>query len=171
MLKKNGDQMVSTLAFAFMCIYIFSVFSFSVPEVRNKYSMIDHFPVFSSTDDEAIPALDGKTNLFLYTLFHWDYGFREGPVFSHSYSQDAYEHLDLGEVMVGWLFNVLYYIFILLILTAVVSGIIIDSFAELRVQNQAIKNDIRNVCFVCDIDREDFERLGLNFKQHLKGDT
>ena len=27
-----------------------------------------------------------------------------------------------------------------------------------------------NTCFICDIDREDFEQIGLNFKQHIKED-
>ena len=84
-----------------------------------------------------------------YTLFHWDYGFREGPVFAHSYSQNSYDNVHYWEVLVGWLFNVFYYIFILLILTAVVSGIIIDSFAELRAENKTISDDIRNNCFMC----------------------
>ena len=31
-----------------------------------------------------------------------------------------------------------------------------------------MKDAIRNVCFVCDIEREDFERLSLDFKAHLR---
>ena len=59
----------------------------------------------------------------------------------------------------------LYYISILLVSTALVSGIIIDAFAELRALNDWIRNDIQNVCFVCGMHREEFERLGLDFRR------
>lgn len=52
--------------------------------------------------------------------------------------QDSYDEVDLREVIVGFLFNTLYYVLVLLIFTAVVSGIIIDSFAEMRVQNAQV---------------------------------
>ena len=85
-LRRNGDQMLASLLFAFMVIYIFSVFSFTVPYIRDQYTIIDHFPRYMDFDDEQI-AIAGTTNLFLYTLFHWDYGFREGPMFAHSFAQ------------------------------------------------------------------------------------
>ena len=171
-LRQNFRQMVTTLFLAFIIIYIFSVLSFTAPALRGKYQIIDHAPGFSSSDDNDIGDLHGDTNLLLYTLFHLDYGFREGPMFEHSFS--AYnsmdQSVDYGSVFVGFFFDLFYYIIVLLIFTAIVSGIIIDSFAELRVKNQEIRDDIHNTCFVCDIDREDFEQLGLNFKAHLQND-
>ena len=62
--------------------------------------------------------------------------------------------------MHGFFFNILHYVVVLLVFTAIVSGIIIDSFAELRAAREATRLDILHVCFVCDIDREDFETLG-----------
>ena len=64
------------------------------------------------------------------------------------------------QVLHGFLFNILHYVVVLLVFTAIVSGIIIDSFAELRAAREATRLDILHVCFVCDIDREDFETLG-----------
>ena len=64
--------------------------------------------------------------------------------------------------MHGFFFNILHYVVVLLVFTAIVSGIIIDSFAELRAAREATRLDILHVCFVCDIDREDFETLGTN---------
>ena len=93
-------------------------------------------------------------------------------MFEHSFSahNSVDQSVDYGSVFVGFFFDLFYYIIVLLIFTAIVSGIIIDSFAELRVKNQEIRDDIHNTCFVCDIDREDFEQLGLNFKAHLQND-
>jgi hypothetical protein len=82
-----------------------------------------------------------------------DYGFREGPVFTYSFAQkdvnslemppDAFGHgaeslglpeskINFPEVFAGVGFDLLYHLLIVLVFSAVVSGIIIDSFAELR---------------------------------------
>lgn len=121
--------------------------------------------------------------MFLNSLFFWDYGFREAPVFTYtfalrnasSYTPASEGELDLtagqvdrGEIFLGFVFNVLYHIVIILVFSAVVSGIIIDAFAEKRSTNNSIRNDILNTCFICNIEREDFEQLNLNFKQHVR---
>ena len=66
------------------------------------------------------------------------------------------------------MFNILHYVVVLLVFTAIVSGIIIDSFAELRAAREATRLDILHTCFVCAIEREDFETLGLDFKVRLR---
>ena len=109
-----------------------------------------------------------ETNLALFTLFNWDYGFREGPVWDFAFAQDANNtEVDYGQVLHGFVFNILHYVVVLLVFTAIVSGIIIDSFAELRAAREATRLDILHTCFVCAIEREDFETLGLDFKQHV----
>ena len=62
--------------------------------------------------------------------------------------------------------NFLYVLFINLIITAIISGIIIDTFADMRAQQEAIKEDNDNKCFICNIEREKFERYGIDFNEH-----
>ena len=49
---------------------------------------------------------------------------------------------------------------------AIVSGLIIDTFSEMRAESDAIKEDMDNVCFICNIKRDDFETLGISFAEH-----
>ena len=43
-----------------------------------------------------------ETNLALFTLFNWDYGFREGPVWDFAFAQDANNtEVDYGQVLHG----------------------------------------------------------------------
>ena len=43
-----------------------------------------------------------ETNLGLFTLFNWDYGFREGPVWDFAFAQDANNtEVDYGQVASG----------------------------------------------------------------------
>ena len=50
------------------------------------------------------------------------------------------------------------------------SGIIIDSFSQLREENDEINLDMRDKCFICGIEREQFDMLDLNFMDHIKKD-
>ena len=67
--------------------------------------------------------------------------------------------VNYGYVILGFMFDFLYHISVVLIFSAVVSGIIIDAFAELRAKNNVILDENANTCFICDIDREDFEQI------------
>lgn len=52
-------------------------------------------------------------------------------------------------------------------MTAIISGIIIDTFSEMRSRSQFIQEDTVDRCFICNIDRDDFEKLGLDFSKHI----
>ena len=147
------------------------VWSFSVSYFRNQYAIIDQKATFGIGEDghpHLGPDQGYETNLALFTLFNWDYGFREGPVWDFAFAQDANNtEVDYGQVLHGFVFNILHYVVVLLVFTAIVSGIIIDSFAELRAAREATRLDILHTCFVCAIEREDFETLGLDFKEHV----
>jgi len=165
-LKKNLVQMLTTLVLVFILIYNFSVFSFAVPIFRDDQSILD----------KSANAL-GPSSLLLNTFFYWDYGFREAPAFTNTFLQKSADlpagslrDVNYGHVALGFLFDFLYHIAVVLIFSAVVSGIIIDAFAELRAKNNVILDENANTCFICDIDREDFEQIGLNFKTHIKED-
>ena len=87
---------------------------------------------------------------------HIDYGFSNMPVWNED-----------GPIpWPGAFYNFLYVLFINLIITAIISGIIIDTFAYIRGQQEAIKEDEDNKCFICNIVREKFEKVGIDFLEH-----
>ena len=169
----NLAQLLNTLALCVILIYCFSIFAWMSPVLKNQYAILD-----------KDPGMLGHESMLLNSLFFWDYGFREAPAFSYAFTlrnASSYEpadggdsldltagQLDRGDILVGFLFNVLYHILIILVFSAVVSGIIIDAFAEKRATNNTIRHDILNTCFICNIEREDFEQLNLDFKQHVR---
>ena len=169
--RNNLNQLVKTLLFALLIIYLFSTLSYFSVLLSSGYEILDVSP-------EGL----GPRSLALNALFWWDYGFREGPVMTYAFAQSNLSGLEpeieaggldesqvsYSQVMAGVAFNLLYHLVIILIFSAVVSGIIIDSFAELRAKNNAIRADIVGTCFICNIEREDFEQLGISFKAHVK---
>ncbi len=82
---------------------------------------------------------------------HLDYGLRGPPIFNSYASQSSEKYL----------FDISYQIFIIVIMVAIITGIIIDTFSDLRSEKADIENDQENVCFVCAIGREVFERNRL----------
>lgn len=57
------------------------------------------------------------------------------------------------------------------ILLNIIFGIIIDTFAELRDKKKKTDIDIKNVCFICNIDRGTFDReTEEGFEVHINYD-
>jgi hypothetical protein len=52
----------------------------------------------------------------------------------------------------------------------VVFGIIIDTFSDLRDQEKDKRAEMLSVCFICNLQREQFDREGNGFENHIKHD-
>ena len=47
-------------------------------------------------------------------------------------------------------------------------GVIVSFFSEIREEDNFKENDIKNNCFICNIDRATFERNKIKFEDHKK---
>ena len=101
-------------------------------------------------------------NLFDHFMLHVNYGVINPLVF-----HDNEDAMSSPEASV---FGFFYYFLINLVITAIVSGIIIDTFAEMRANRQAVAADLHTSCFICAIEREDFEQFGVRFQDHISDD-
>jgi hypothetical protein len=69
-----------------------------------------------------------------------------------------------------YLFDITYNVLIILIMVAIITGIIIDTFADLRSARDEVEDNIMNVCFVCSLSRDIFERNRIKFSEHIEKD-
>ena len=79
----------------------------------------------------------------------------------------------IGTSMSKWdprkfFYDTLYFVFFALLFTNIISGIMIDTFAELRDKRQTIDDDKKNLCFICGIDRVTLEKQQEDFEDHIK---
>ena len=58
-----------------------------------------------------------------------------------------------------FLFDLLHNVILVVVLLNIVFGVIIDTFAELRLQHKEKIDNMSNRCFICSIDRYSFDRL------------
>lgn len=49
-------------------------------------------------------------------------------------------------------------------------GIIIDTFGELEEEKKELEEDIKNKCYICNIERHEFDRYGSGFENHIQKD-
>jgi inositol 1,4,5-triphosphate receptor type 3 len=68
---------------------------------------------------------------------------------------------------VRYFFDLLIFVVVNIILMNVIFGIIIDTFAELRDKKKYIDNDIKNICSVCSLNRQLFDKFAQGFEHHV----
>eukprot|EP00445_Apocalathium_hangoei_P042780 CAMPEP_0203977310 /NCGR_PEP_ID=MMETSP0359-20131031/101550_1 /ASSEMBLY_ACC=CAM_ASM_000338 /TAXON_ID=268821 /ORGANISM="Scrippsiella Hangoei, Strain SHTV-5" /LENGTH=422 /DNA_ID=CAMNT_0050915519 /DNA_START=107 /DNA_END=1375 /DNA_ORIENTATION=+ len=114
------------------------------------------FMVFGS--GYAFADMDASTcaNLLDCLKAHWDYGFRSAPVW-HEPSLSS----------LRFTFDYMYNLSIILIMAAIISGIIIDTFADLKDEQNSIEEAQQNNCFICSLSRSELERKKVPFQAHI----
>lgn len=60
------------------------------------------------------------------------------------------------------IFDLSFFIVIIVILINLIFGVIIDTFSELRDERESILEDIHNYCFICSLERDKLQLLGTS---------
>lgn len=141
---ENLDQVVAAVVLGAVIIYVFVA-------VNVTYGRLDH----------DFNGRVGCDTLNQCTRLHFDYGVLNPPEFD-----------DPGQIqhVTAELFNFAYVFIVNIVLPGIVSGIIIDTFSELRAQKMSIYSDVVNNCFICGLKREQFEAESVDFAEHTKND-
>lgn len=89
---------------------------------------------------------------------HIDFGLQNAPSFNDDYTPGRY------------IFDITYNILVIVIMVAIITGIIIDTFADLRDTRNEVQEDMDGLCFICSLPREIFERNRVKFSDHTEQD-
>eukprot|EP01059_Diplonema_ambulator_P036495 TRINITY_DN9103_c0_g1_i1.p1 TRINITY_DN9103_c0_g1~~TRINITY_DN9103_c0_g1_i1.p1 ORF type:complete len:2700 (+),score=824.86 TRINITY_DN9103_c0_g1_i1:45-8144(+) len=148
---QNGKALLLTCVLGMVVVYLFSVvaYIFFQDAIRT---------------DTGEPVCTTLIRCFSYALTH---GVRsDGGLGDHmldpSWSNQIYS--------MQMAFEILFFVLVIVILLNIIFGIIIDTFAELRSQRQAVEEDIRTKCFICGIEASEFDRHAEGFRIHIKED-
>lgn len=94
-------------------------------------------------------------------------GLRNGGGISDVIQYSYYESDHVGAFVFRIIYDLSFFIIMIILLLNLIFGMIIDAFGELRDQKRFNEEDRKNVCFVCGIERSEYERHA-NFEQHIK---
>jgi len=141
--------LAATVFLMMFIMYIFAVFTFLL--------FPDEF-----LGDDSQPFCRNLRDCFAATV---SYGLRNGGGFGDimGFNQDGLERERF------WL-ELLFFLFVLVILMNIVFGIIIDTFSELRDQKKEKRIQTTKACFICGLEDNMFEKMGRGFAAHIRED-
>ncbi|TPP59596.1 Ryanodine receptor 44F [Fasciola gigantica] len=147
----NGKQLVLTVMLTSIVIYLYTVIAFNF------------FRRFYVKDNDGV--LDAKCNdMKTCFIFHLHAGLRAGGGIGDEIEApdgDEWENFRI-------LFDMTFFFFVIIILLAIIQGLIIDAFGDLRDQLEQVKEDLESKCFICGIGKEYFDKIPHGFEQHVE---
>eukprot|EP01050_Picozoa_sp_SAG11_P006270 SAG11_NODE_479_length_9108_cov_3.699856_7_plen_296_part_00 len=147
-ITEKSAELFLTLLLGVVVIYLYTVFGFT--HLHDEFEVGGHA---------------GCSALYECLLMQLDYGFRDAPSFNAP-GAPIRQDVDGFVAIVPFLFDFSYNLLINLILIAIITGIVIDSFSARRESDQLTKDRLANECFICALSRTDFNIHGLNFQKH-----
>ncbi|XP_056624494.1 ryanodine receptor 3 isoform X3 [Triplophysa dalaica] len=146
----NGKQLVLTVGLLAVVVYLYTVVAFNF--FRKFYNK-------SSDEDEPDMKCDDMMTCY---LFHMYVGVRAGGGIGDEIEDPAGDPYELYRI----LFDITFFFFVIVILLAIIQGLIIDAFGELRDQQEQVKEDMETKCFICGIGNEYFDTTPHGFETH-----
>ncbi|XP_028278418.1 ryanodine receptor 2 [Parambassis ranga] len=146
----NGKQLVLTVGLLAVVVYLYTVVAFNF--FRKFYN--------KSEDKDA---QDMKCNDMLTCyMFHMYVGVRAGGGIGDEIEDPAGDEFEVERIV----FDITFFFFVIVILLAIIQGLIIDAFGELRDQQEQVKEDMETKCFICGIGSEYFDTVPHGFETH-----
>ena len=105
-------------------------------------------------------------SLYFCFLSHLEFGLRTDGGIGEYISKLSF--IDTPLYFMGmFFFQFIFYIITIVIMLAVIGGSVIDTFAELRDKSRKDLNDLNNKCFICHGNRDEIEKAGEVFEEHI----
>lgn len=141
----NAEQLLMTSMLGAIIIYNFAIFAFLFLSDNFYDSNINKGLINKAGDSVCMSLL----HCYFSTI---NYGLRLGGGIGEL-STTTMEAWNRQNFYIKFFFDIAFFLLITTIILNVVFGIIIDSFAQLREESMLVAEDIKNKCFMCNIDR------------------
>jgi hypothetical protein len=73
-----------------------------------------------------------------------------------------------GQFLMRMVWDLSFQIIFIYILVAIITGIVIDGFGDLKAEREAGDDDLKSICFVCHLNRFQCDQDGIGFDKHIK---
>uniref|UniRef100_A0A8C7UQ63 Ryanodine receptor 2 n=1 Tax=Oncorhynchus mykiss TaxID=8022 RepID=A0A8C7UQ63_ONCMY len=146
----NGKQLVLTVGLLAVVVYLYTVVAFNF------------FRKFYNRGEEGeTPDMKCDDMLTCY-MFHMYVGVRAGGGIGDQIEDPAGDEYEIYRII----FDITFFFFVIVILLAIIQGLIIDAFGELRDQQEQVKEDMETKCFICGIGNDYFDTVPHGFETH-----
>ena len=160
-IQLKWKNIVLLLLFDFLCIYIFAWLAFF------------YFSYFFVFDEVMIPkSKETLTEGYCFSsvqcyLFMLNRGSLSNGGISEDLGMMSYKR-DVSHYIGRFFFDVIFFLIISLYISKMFLSFIIDTFGELRETNTQNQNDKNNVCFICEIKRDQCLLKNIDFDKHVE---
>lgn len=146
----NGKQLILTVMLLTIIVYIYTVIAFNF------------FRKFYIQEEEE--EVDKKCHdMMTCFVFHLYKGVRAGGGIGDEIGDPDGDDYEVYRII----FDITFFFFIIVILLAIIQGLIIDAFGELRDQLESVKEDMESNCFICGIGKDYFDKVPHGFDTHV----
>uniref|UniRef100_A0A0K8TI63 Ryanodine receptor 44F n=1 Tax=Lygus hesperus TaxID=30085 RepID=A0A0K8TI63_LYGHE len=146
----NGKQLVLTVMLLTIIVWLYTVVAFNF--FRKFY--------VSEEDDEVDKKCHDMMTCFVFHLYK---GVRAGGGIGDEIEPPDGDDYEVYRIM----FDITFFFFVIVILLAIIQGLIIDAFGELRDQLESVKEDMESNCFICGIGKDYFDKVPHGFDTHV----
>ncbi|KAG8317291.1 Ryanodine receptor 2 [Homalodisca vitripennis] len=147
----NGKQLVLTVMLLTIIVYIYTVIAFNF--FRKFY--------VQEEDEEVDKKCHDMLTCFVFHLYK---GVRAGGGIGDEIEPPDGDDYEVYRIM----FDITFFFFVIIILLAIIQGLIIDAFGELRDQLESVKEDMESNCFICGIGKDYFDKVPHGFDTHVQ---
>ncbi|UJR09568.1 hypothetical protein I4U23_013803 [Adineta vaga] len=145
----NGRQLLLTIMLMTVVVYLYTVIAFNF--FRKFY-----------TKEEDEQREENCKDMFTCFKFHLYSGIRAGGGIGDELESPNGDPLELYRIV----FDITFFFFIIVILLAIIQGLIIDAFGDLREQLDSVKETLESKCFICGIGQDYFDKEPHGFETH-----
>lgn len=160
--RDNALRIFLTIFLFLILLYVYAVITYLF--LPDQYGFNGHY----ACNKDVLSCFKLHIDYGLNNQMSWndngDLGYID-PMFTPSNRiRDPY-WADLLSKIFGTIYSLIYLVLVNLVLVAIITGYIVDSFASMREKNESIEKDMRSQCFICSISRDQFEQAGLSFEK------
>ncbi|XP_064536233.1 ryanodine receptor isoform X10 [Drosophila montana] len=147
----NGKQLVLTVMLLTIIVYIYTVIAFNF--FRKFY--------IQEEDDEVDKKCHDMLTCFVFHLYK---GVRAGGGIGDEIGDPVGDDYEVYRII----FDITFFFFVIVILLAIIQGLIIDAFGELRDQLESVKDNMESNCFICGMGKDFFDIVPHGFDTHVQ---
>lgn len=147
----NGKQLVLTVMLLTIVVYIYTVIAFNF--FRKFY--------IQEEDEEVDKKCHDMLTCFVFHLYK---GVRAGGGIGDEIGDPDGDDYEVYRII----FDITFFFFVIVILLAIIQGLIIDAFGELRDQLESVKENMESNCFICGMGKDFFDIVPHGFDTHVQ---
>ena len=98
------------------------------------------------------------------SITYFNLGVRSGGGIGDILTMRSFSNVDLYTAR--YISDMIFYITVVLLLLNMVNGVIVTTFSQIRQERETKEEDKENKCFICSINRVEFEKRKISFEDH-----